>query len=479
MPRTGKDLTGQRFGKLAVTGFAGYGQLGRQRVSLWNCVCDCGNTCTVQGYLLRNQRRKSCGCIRYSSEELIGKRFGKLTVLRNDESNHTTLQKVICLCDCGREKSIATRDLKNGRITSCGCDRIRSQGEQDFKERQYDEDLEQKRMLFQKGDFTQIYTLNDWVYIWLRDVLPNVVKRTTIRMYAETMEHHIFPILGGRRLEDITEQAVQEWVDYLRRLAVPGTQNGQMTEGTVRNTLSVLSGCMRDAQKYGLIDRNPCLESAWTLRSKNVGEHQEWLSEEEVSRLEPLLAEYQDEDGYPIGLGFQLVLYAGITLSEAAALRWKDVDFKEEQIRVDYFVALKRELHQKDKEGRVYELERLTGRKRREVPVPGVLIRQLRQVKAEFSGMDEDFVLCRSDQEPIRMDRMRAALMRKSNSCGMGTVTPRMLRDTYAMRAVHAGASSDMIAELMGFASSQQVIRRYMPKSAVDKRELVRKMFGE
>lgn len=478
MARTIKDLTGQRFGKLAVTGFAGYGQNSRQRVSLWNCVCDCGNTCTVQGYLLKNGRRKSCGCIRYSSEDMAGKRFGKLVVLRNDENNHSTNQRAVCLCDCGREKSIPTRDLKNGKALSCGCDKPAKQGERDILEQQANEEQEKKREAFRKGDLSQICTLSDWVYVWLREVLPNVVKGTTIRMYAETMSHHVFPALGGKELDAVTGEVVREWVQQLYRLAVPGTRSGQMTEGTIRNILSVLSGCMRDAQKYGLIGKNPCLESAWTLKGRNVSERREWLSEEQVQILEPVLADYKDEDGYPVGIGFQLVLYAGVTLSEAAALRWKDVDYEQGQIRVDHFVALKRELRGTEEE-RSYEVEPLAGRKRREVPVPQFLIEQLHQVQASYEGKAEDFVLCRSEREPVRMDRMRAALMRKSDSCGMGTVTPRMLRDTYAMRAVHAGAGSDMIAELMGFASPQQVIRRYMPEASVDKRELVKKMFGE
>lgn len=478
MSRTGKDLTGQRFGRLAVTGFAGYGQSGRQRVSMWECQCDCGNTCTVQGYLLQNGRRKSCGCIRCTPKALTGKRFGKLTVLREDEENHTTLHKVICRCDCGREKSVATRDLKNGKVTSCGCDRMRMKRETDFRERQYDEMLEKKREAFQRGDYTEICTLTDWVYIWLRDVLPNVVKGTTIRMYAEIMEHHILPALGEDRLEEITEGAVKGWVGHLQSMQLPGTQTGCMTEGTVRNTLSVLSGCMRDAQKYGLIDRNPCLESAWTLKNQNVCEHQKWLSEDEVKRLEPMIVSYRDEDGYPIGLGFELVLYAGITLSEAAALRWKNVDSEKNLLHVEYFVAVHR-LAPGEESDRQYVLERVTGRKRREVPVPELLMQKLHQVKEEYGGEEEDFILGRSKKEPVRMDRMRAALMRRSERCGIGTVTPRMLRDTYAMRAVQAGGTSDMIAELMGFASSQQVIRRYMPQTAVDKRELVEKMFRE
>lgn len=323
-----------------------------------------------------------------------------------------------------------------------------------------------------------IDTLNDWVGIWLRDVLPNVVKKTTIRMYAETMNHHILGALGDRKLGEITEKTIQDWIKKLQSTPVTGTRNGCMTEGTVRNTLSVLSGCMRDAQKYGLIDRNPCVESAWTLKSKNVGEKQEWLSEEQIKELEPLIAGYQDEDGYPLGLGFQLVLYTGITLSEAAALRWRDVNFQEGTIRLQYFVAVKWE--QKDRtEKRKQELEKLTGRKCREVLVPEFLMRRLLQVRNEFGGEPENFVLCRSAMEPVSMDRMRAALLRKGRSCHMEAITPRMLRDTYAMRAVQAGATSDMIAEVMGFASSKQVIRRYMPKTVTDKRELMKKMFGE
>ncbi|MBS6397522.1 MAG: tyrosine-type recombinase/integrase [Clostridiales bacterium] len=478
MSRTGKDLAGQRFGKLTVSGFAGYGENGRQRISLWECRCDCGRSCTVPGSLLQNGRRKSCGCIRYSAKEMAGIRFGRLTVIGEDPNNQTTLQKVICRCDCGQEKSIATRDLKNGRVTSCGCDRIRSGKETDLWERLFDERLEEKRILFQKGDFSGIRTLADWVYIWLRDVLPNVVKETTMRMYAETMGHHILGPLGGKEFAEITEPVIGEWVKELQNAAVPGTQTGRMTEGTVRNTLSVLSGCIRDAQKYGLIDRNPCIESAWTLKSRNVGEEQGWLNEEQIKKLEPLLASYQDEEGYPIGLGFQLVLYAGITLSEAAALRWKDVDFEGETLSLQYFVAVKREQNGADEE-RSYCLEKMSGRKCRKIPVPGFLIRYLREIQKQYKGNPEEFVLCKSEQEPVRMDRMRAALTRRANACGIEKVTPRMLRDTYAMRAVQEGATSDMIAELMGFASSQQVIRRYMPKTVTDKRELIKKMFKE
>ena len=80
----------------------------------------------------------------------------------------------------------------------------------------------------------------------------------------------------------------------------------------------------------------------------------------------------------------------------------------------------------------VYDLEKLTGRKNRKVPVPDFMVQMLKSIKERYQGNLEDFVLGNQAQEPVRVDRMRAALQRRSHMCGMETVTPRMLRDTYA-----------------------------------------------
>lgn len=342
MARSAKDITGERFGKLVVTGFAGYGQEGRQQVALWNCRCDCGNTCTVRGYLLKSGRRKSCGCIRSLPEQMIGERFGRLTVTGPDTRNQSSLQKVICRCDCGTVKSIPTRYLKNGRVTDCGCGRREVPRQKDQADLERDARLETVKEAFCGGNLRAAETLEEWAYIWVRCLLPPVVKASTVCMYAETMERHILPYLGKKKLGELTEAAVSQWVDILQKTDVPDTQNGRMTEGTVRNTLSVLSGCLRDAQKYRLMAENPCTVSAWTVRTKNVWDETDRLTDEKLAVLGPRLFSYRGEDGYPLGLAFQLLLYTGIALSEAAALRWEEVDFPEGELHLNYFVAQRR-----------------------------------------------------------------------------------------------------------------------------------------
>lgn len=56
--------------------------------------------------------------------DIIGKRFGKLTVLRRGENNSRGEARWVCKCDCGRETLVITNNLNCGNTRSCGCTRV-------------------------------------------------------------------------------------------------------------------------------------------------------------------------------------------------------------------------------------------------------------------------------------------------------------------------------------------------------------------
>lgn len=56
-----KNLVGQRFGFLTVIKLA---EKDHRNLVVWECVCDCGNTTIVLGGTLKNGGTKSCGCYR-------------------------------------------------------------------------------------------------------------------------------------------------------------------------------------------------------------------------------------------------------------------------------------------------------------------------------------------------------------------------------------------------------------------------------
>lgn len=109
------DYTGERFGKLVVTEYVGRNNDNRP---LWRCKCDCGNEITITSRNISKRNVTSCGCDK--REDLTGKKFGRWTVIGK-------AQKIgryyywHCRCDCGNEKDVRERSLKEGTSQSCGC----------------------------------------------------------------------------------------------------------------------------------------------------------------------------------------------------------------------------------------------------------------------------------------------------------------------------------------------------------------------
>jgi hypothetical protein len=66
------DLTGQKFGRLEVTGFAFI----RKGQTFWNCICNCGKSKTINGSCLRTGQTKSCGCYRVEKSANIQTKHG-------------------------------------------------------------------------------------------------------------------------------------------------------------------------------------------------------------------------------------------------------------------------------------------------------------------------------------------------------------------------------------------------------------------
>lgn len=53
------DLSGKRFGKLTAVKIA---YVNNQGNTMWECVCDCGNTTITNGQFLKRGHTRSCGC---------------------------------------------------------------------------------------------------------------------------------------------------------------------------------------------------------------------------------------------------------------------------------------------------------------------------------------------------------------------------------------------------------------------------------
>lgn len=131
MPKI-KDLIGQKFGRL--TPYENTHKIANDRTFLWLCRCDCGNIVLASTQSLTSGHKKSCGCLR--RKDIKGQRFGNLIAMefipKLDSPNGRA--SWLCKCDCGKEVVVEGGNLRENRITHCGCQIYYSIGEKNIKE---------------------------------------------------------------------------------------------------------------------------------------------------------------------------------------------------------------------------------------------------------------------------------------------------------------------------------------------------------
>ena len=145
------DLNGQRFGKLVV--LSEIAERDKNKKVLWSCVCDCGKKTEVTANRLRRGHTKSCGCA--WSENLEGKRYGRLLVIARTNKRSGTRVIWDCLCDCGIYCTVNTTLLNSGKTKSCGCLRLGQVGENhpSYNPNLTDEERLKNRYRMSDGDF--------------------------------------------------------------------------------------------------------------------------------------------------------------------------------------------------------------------------------------------------------------------------------------------------------------------------------------
>ena len=127
-----KNIVGQTFGRWVVVRRENdYVSPSGYHRTQWLCKCSCGNERVVDASTLMGGHSLSCGC--YKAEitsqntliDIIGKRFGRLIVVKKIE-DHTTaggrkIPRYLCNCDCGNTHVATSSSLLSESVKSCGC----------------------------------------------------------------------------------------------------------------------------------------------------------------------------------------------------------------------------------------------------------------------------------------------------------------------------------------------------------------------
>jgi len=157
---------------------------------------------------------------------------------------------------------------------------------------------------------------------WLARGARENLEQSTLAMYEQHLRLHITPLLGAKRLNQLTKPMIEEYRDDL-------LDSGR-SRAITRKILGSLSSLVKEAQRKGFVAQNVA-EDVTARRSSRDKVKVVPPSKEHMRTLfaEAIKARPMD---HPL---LMVLIFAGLRASEVRALPWSNIDLKRGLITVD------------------------------------------------------------------------------------------------------------------------------------------------
>lgn len=202
----------------------------------------------------------------------------------------------------------------------------------------------------------------------------NLVLRT-LEGYRKIANRYLRPTLGGRFVDEITPEKVEEFFNELQKSG--GVDNRPLSGNTCKRILSVLHPMINRAIFHQYILVNPC--DPITMPRSDQKEIMV-LSKDEIEKMLALLLGHPDQR---FAMVVRLALLTGCRRGELCALRWKDVDFEQSTIHIRHSLA---EVAKRDApDGRTEYLKDTKNHENRNLSIDAETMKALREHKTRQS----------------------------------------------------------------------------------------------
>lgn len=178
----------------------------------------------------------------------------------------------------------------------------------------------------------QCKTLSDLLREYVAFYGKNTWAMSTYEGNISLINNYIDPIIGPMKLQEITTRVIEKYYQQLLRTkAVPRMHFGKpvegktvfVTESTVRDVHKLLRNCFAQAEKWELIEKNPCINA--TVPKAKKKKREIWTAETLFQAIEAC-----DDDRLKLALN--LAFSCSLRIGEMLGLTWDCVDITPESI---------------------------------------------------------------------------------------------------------------------------------------------------
>lgn len=300
-----------------------------------------------------------------------------------------------------------------------------------------------------------------WLWEWLKS-REGFVKESTYANYSIAIINHIIPSLGDCRLDELTEEKIQEtvlWWLSKGRL----DHKGGLSEKTVRDMLMIVKLSLRAAAKKRLISP----EEIDILFPKTM----------EITKLKVLSKEDYQKISNSVchnlnsrSVGILLCLQTGIRIGELCALQWRDIDLREQMLSITKTIQ---RVFLKEIDGqsttKVIISTPKTQASVREIPLSNFMIPVLKKIIVD----DPNAYVVTGTEKYLEPRTYRSFYEHFLTQNQISHINFHGLRHTFATRCIEGGADYKTVSELLGHASVNMTLNLYVHPQIEQKRKCI------
>ena len=340
----------------------------------------------------------------------------------------------------------------------------------------------------EKKKYTGELTFDEWYHIWFDNVKSMSLKcKLSGHVFKDRYETTYPLIIGGMELKNIRQIDIQSATNKM-------ISSGRGV-GIIAGALSTTKQIFKYAMTNGLIQSNPCVDILIDKRDRKRNPSkalEDWVVEAFFSAL-------KKESSIAL---FKFMLFSGVRIGELAALRWEDIDFENEVIRIRRSVIghnvngkMEYEFVEPKSESGIREIPFLGGMKQlltgwiteRESIHQKLIDTTPETYKDEYR--DLVFVtpkfgtpyICQNFEVLIRTNRKRMikreeelAVNENREPRKIQSIHPHLFRHTFATKCFEAGASAIYVQSLMGHSSYNTTVLYTHATEKISNKEILK-----
>lgn len=322
--------------------------------------------------------------------------------------------------------------------------------------------LKAKSCSYQSKQELKNNTLHFYAIKWLSNIEPQI-KRSTFVKYTNIINNHIEPLIGNMKVKNITTDVIKEYVFKKLNNGNISTQKG-LSPKTVKDIISVIKLVLNYAEENG--ENTFCNFQQINIKSSSTPENH--LSKDSQEQLTKYLLKEIDYTK----LGILLCLYTGIRIGELCAIRYEDISINERIIRITKTMQRLQTFSDESEKTEIVITEPKSYSSLREIPIPDFIM----DIILTFNFKTNAYILtgkCDKFVEPRTLEyRFKACL----KACGIENYKFHQLRHRFATQCIELGFDIKSLSEILGHASVNITLNRYVHASMELKRMNMNKL---